>query len=252
MSGGTAPSAPRPAPGRIRVGMSGFSYPAWKGVFYPERITPADMLSVYATRFSTVEINATYRRMPTPDLIARWRDAVDGDFTFALKANQRITHFRRLRDTADLLEEFLGCAEVLGPRRGPILFQVHPTMKQDLDAVDAFFAALPAAGAYAFEPRKEAFLTDGFLALLERHGVALALNDGVFTPGSYPVTAGFAYLRLRLARYSPWIIAERRRVVLDLAARGIDVYVFFMHEDDPRAALQALRFQELVGAAPDR
>lgn len=236
----------------IRVGTSGFSYPEWKGVFYPEKTKPADMLAFYATRFGAVEINAFFRRFPREPILTKWREAVPEDFRFSLKASFRITHAKKLVGTTEDVADFMKAAEPLGARLGPVLFQIPATLRFDAGRLRAFFAVLPPGRHYAFEPRDESYKTEAFRDALAEHGVAHCLNDEIFDASSYRVTAPFAYFRFRKEDYAPSELEARADVVRCLAAAGVDVYAFFMHEDDPKAALQALRFQELVGAAaPD-
>ncbi len=121
---------------RVRVGTSGWNYTEWKGSFYPDDMKPAAMLPYYATRFGTVEVNATFYRMPTPKVVAGWTAAVPAEFTFVLKAPQRITHFARLRDVDESVRIFCDVARGLGARLGPLLFQLPPNFKKDLGRVE--------------------------------------------------------------------------------------------------------------------
>src|SRR4029453_15600174 len=122
----------------ILVGTSGYNYPEWKGSFYPPDLPAAKMLPYYAERFSTVEINYTFYRMPTAKLVTGWAAQVPADFRFTLKAPRRITHHLKLRDAADPPRAFLDAAAELGPRLGALLFQLPPTFKKDLAAFDEF------------------------------------------------------------------------------------------------------------------
>src|SRR5215470_17675297 len=117
----------------VLTGTSGYSYKEWKGRFYPEKIKAAEMLAFYAGRFPTVEVNNTFYRMPSADLLRRWAEETPEGFTFVLKAPQRITHQKRLGDVADDVGYFLKTAEALGPKLGPLLFQLPPYMKKDAD-----------------------------------------------------------------------------------------------------------------------
>src|SRR6187551_2210195 len=125
---------------KSRVGTSGFSYAEWKGGFYPKGTKSGDMLPYYASRLSTVEVNNTFYRLPRPPLLEGWRERTPDGFTFAVKASRRITHFKKLRDTGDLLDYLLQNLVVLGPRLGPILFQLPPTVRIDLELLRGFLA----------------------------------------------------------------------------------------------------------------
>ena len=113
----------------IRVGTSGYNYPEWRGSFYPDRFPTACMLAYYAERFDTVEINYSFYRMPSPKTVADWVAETPEGFTFALKASRRITHDARLRDVAEPLRHFVDVARGLGPKLGPLLFQLPPNLK---------------------------------------------------------------------------------------------------------------------------
>ena len=126
----------------LYVGTSGYSYKEWKGSFYPEKIQAKDMLSYYSERLSTVEINATFYRMPKADLLENWKAQVPPGFRFSLKASQRITHFKRLKETEPETKYFLETAGVLGDQLGVVLFQLPPNMKKDLPRLESFLQLL--------------------------------------------------------------------------------------------------------------
>ncbi|HEX6738305.1 MAG TPA: DUF72 domain-containing protein, partial [Vicinamibacteria bacterium] len=117
----------------VRVGTSGYSYKPWKGPFYPEGLPDSQMLPFYAGRFSTVELNNTFYRMPSRDVVARWAEETPPNFVFVLKASRRITHVKRLKDVGDALEYFLETTALLDAKRGPVLYQLPPFLKQDLE-----------------------------------------------------------------------------------------------------------------------
>lgn len=138
---------------RLRVGTSGFGYDQWEGGFYPEGLAADDRLGFYAERFRTVELNNTFYRMPKRDVLRRWAAAVPDGFRFAVKASRRITHEGRLQDAAGVLEILLRQLDVLGERRGPILFQAPHWLRKDVDRLRAFVARLPPGTLGAFELR---------------------------------------------------------------------------------------------------
>lgn len=231
--------------GIVRVGMSGFSYPEWIGEIYPRGTKRKDMLATYATIFPAVEINMSYRRNPLPKTIDTWRDAVADGFTFAMKANQRITMWKRLVDTADDIAESMTIYRGLQDHLGPVLFQLHPTTRFDAAVFDAFCAGLVEGGRYALEPRHASWMTSQARDTLRHHGVALCLNDDFFEPDTYAVTGPFAYFRFHRELYEPDDLTARAKLVRMLAS-DVDVYAFFAHEDNPDSVRPALRFQELV------
>jgi uncharacterized protein YecE (DUF72 family) len=233
---------------RVLAGTSGYSYPAWKGRFYPADLPKSRMLEAYAHRFPTVEINATFYRMPTPHGLATWRAGVPSDFTFALKAPQRISHMKRLLDCEALVARFYEAAAELGPRLGPVLFQLHPGMKADVGRLNAFLALLPRGGRTTFEFRHPSWFEDGVFRALEDAGAALCVADT--DDGETPMvpTSTFGYLRLRRASYDLAALACWRERIARQPWR--DAYVYFKHEDEARGPLFATAFTLLddVGA----
>ena len=225
--------------------MSGFSYPEWIGDIYPQGTKRKDMLATYATIFPVVEINMSYRRNPLPKTIDTWRDAVPDGFGFAMKANQRITMWKRLVDTADDIAAGVELYRGLQDHLGPILFQLHPTTKFDADIFDAFCAGLVPGCHYTLEPRHASWMTADAHDALRRHGVALCLNDYFFEPLAHAITASFTYFRFHKELYEPADLEARAELVRGLASDA-DVYAFFAHEDNPDSVRPALRFQELV------
>lgn len=215
---------------RVRVGTSGFSYAEWRGSFYPKDLKSNQMLRYYAGELSTVEINNTFYRMPKPELLAGWREQVPEDFRFVLKAPRRITHHEKLADSADAVLHLYQIAATLGPRLGPILFQLPPFFQRDVPRLEDFLGSLPTGLRAAFEFRHVSWLDDAVTSTLARHGAALCLADTgeAETPTSLPSTADFGYLRLRSEAYTPedlraW--AERIR-----RSNWQEAYVFFKHE----------------------
>jgi uncharacterized protein YecE (DUF72 family) len=216
----------------IYVGTSGYNYPEWKGNFYPANLAAAKMLPYYAERFSTVEINYTFYRMPTASLVAGWAAQVPAHFKFTLKAPKRITHDRRLRDVGDAVRGFCEAASELGPRLGALLFQLPPNFKKDLAVFDDFLGTLPPRVCGAFEFRHESWLDDEVYARLRDRNLALCIADSEKRSTPVIATADYAYLRLRDEGYAEAHIAEWALTVKDLSTRCNDVYVYFKHEDE--------------------
>lgn len=228
--------------------MSGFSYPEWIGDVYPEGTRRVGMLAEYAKIFNAVEINMSFRRTPQESTIDRWRDAVGDAFRFTMKANQVITHWRRLVDVGEDVSSFLERARRLGERLGAVLFQVPSSMTFNTGVIDAFGASLPSGSTYALEPRDASFLTSDAGDVLSTHGIALCLNDDLFDPSSYRVTGPVAYFRFHRDSYDANAIAERASLVRSIADDGTDVYVFFAHEDNPESVKPALAMQDALAA----
>ena len=216
----------------IHVGTSGYNYPEWKGSFYPESLAASKMLPYYAERFSTVEINYTFYRMPTAKLVTGWAAQVPHDFRFTLKAPKRITHDRKLKDVGDTVRGFCEAAAELGPQLGALLFQLAPTFKKDLAVFDQFLAVLPPRLCAAFEFRHDSWLDEEVYARLRDRNLALCIADSEKRSTPVMTTAEYAYLRLRDEGYTEQHIAEWAEKVRELASRCNDVYVYFKHEDE--------------------
>ena len=233
------------------VGTSGYSYPEWKGSFYPAKFPPKQMLGYYAARFRTVEINNTFYRAPTAPSLSAWADQVPADFRFVLKAPQDITHVKRLAGAGGAASSLFGAAEALGQRLGPVLFQLPPNFRKDVPLLRAFLASLPAGAAVAFEFRNREWFCDPVFEALRERGVALCAadaDDGLEAP--LVPTAARGYVRLRRADYtdaalSAW--AERLR-----AQDWHDCYVFFKHEDAGTGPRFAARLLELLAETEGR
>ncbi|HZP34950.1 MAG TPA: DUF72 domain-containing protein [Methylomirabilota bacterium] len=215
----------------IRVGTSGYNYPEWRGSFYPEKFPTSRMLAYYAERFSTVEINYTFYRMPSARTIAAWVAETPEHFSFTLKAPQRITHIARLRDIADPLRYFLDTAAGLGHKLGPVLFQLPPNFKKDVERLDGLLALLPAGLRCAFEFRNESWLAPEVYQRLRAANAALCVADTEESTTPLEPTADWGYLRLRDEGYSEADIAEWASRITALGAQWRDTFVYFKHEE---------------------
>ena len=231
----------------IWVGTSGYNYPEWKGSFYPSDLPAAKMLPYYAERFSTVEINYTFYRMPTAKLVTGWAAQVPADFRFTLKAPRRITHDRKLRDVADSLRAFLEAGSELGPRLGALLFQLPPTFKKDLAALDEFLAALPPRVCGAFEFRHDSWLDEEVYARLRDRNLALCIADSEKMSTPIHITADYAYFRLRDEGYAPDDIGRWADVIARDTASCRDVFVYFKHEEQGKGPEFARLLMDRLG-----
>jgi uncharacterized protein YecE (DUF72 family) len=205
------------------------------------------MLAAYAERLPTVEINATFYRMPQPRTLAGWRGQVPREFVFALKAPQRITHLKRLAGAEDDVAFFLGAAAELGDALGPVLWQLPPTFRKDLPRLRAFLALLPRGGRHALEFRHASWRSDDVLAALSEAGVAVCVADDEGGTSPLAATAGFGYLRLRRPDYDDAALARWADAVR--AQPWSEAFVFFKHEDEARGPDFALRFGAAAGSA---
>ena len=193
----------------VYVGTSGYSYKEWKGNFYPEKIPAKEMLRYYSERLSTVEINATFYRMPQPSMLENWKEQVPPQFRFSLKASQRITHFKRLKETDEETKYFLETASVLADQLGVVLFQLPPNMKKDLPRLETFLGQLPQTTPAAFEFRHPTWFDDDVLDLLRSQNRPLVVSDTDDMPTTHiDKTADWGYLRLRRVNYSEENLVE--------------------------------------------
>ena len=230
----------------LYVGTSGYSYKEWKGSFYPEKLPAKDMLPYYASRLHAVELNNTFYRMPQPSMVESWRAQVPDNFRFSVKASQRITHFKRLKDAAAETKFMLETVSALEDRLGVVLFQLPPNMKKDLERLETFLKDLPTETRAAFEFRHPTWFEDDVLALLRSQNRALVVSDTDDMPAHHiDKTADWGYMRLRRVQYSEadligWL--EKMRV-----QEWQTTYVFFKHEDEgtgPKLAAQFVALNE--------
>jgi uncharacterized protein YecE (DUF72 family) len=230
---------------RILAGTSGWSYPAWRGRFYPARLPSSRLLAAYAARLPAVEVNATFYRMPRGETLAGWGATVPPGFVFALKAPRRITHARRLAGAEDDVRRFLTAAAELGSALGPVLWQLPPSTRKDLPRLRAFLALLPRGGRFAFEFRHASWYDDHVLGALAAAGAALCVSDEDDREGPLIATAPFGYLRLRRTDYDDLALARWRDRVH--AQPWSEAFVFFKHEDAARGPEHALSFGGYAG-----
>lgn len=229
----------------LYVGTSGFSYKEWKGSFYPEDLAEKRMLHYYGERFRTVEINNTFYRMPKISVLQAWAGEVPGDFKFALKAPQRITHQQRLKDAGDALSYLLEVTAVLQERLGPLLFQLPPYFKKDVPRLRDFLALLPSQRRAAFEFRHASWFDDEVFQLLRDHDAALCVaeaEDDLEVP--FVSTGDWGYLRLRRPDYGDAQLKRWAKLVLEQDWR--EAFLFFKHEEAGKGPLLAKRFLELA------
>jgi len=187
------------------IGTSGWQYKDWRGRFYPQGLPQRLWLEHYAESFDVVEVNNAFYRLPERGTFAKWRERTPAGFLFAVKMSRYLTHVKRLREPAEPVARFLGRADALGDKLGPVLLQLPPTLKADLGALAETLKQFPAYVQVAVEPRHQSWFTPALQELLHRHGAALSWADRGGRPLS-PLweTADFGYLRLHEGRAKPW------------------------------------------------
>jgi len=215
----------------IRIGTSGYNYPEWRGSFYPEKFPTKQMLPYYAERFSTVEINYTFYRMPNAKTVAGWDAETPAGFSFTLKAPQRITHIARLREIDDALRYFLHTTAGLGPKLGPVLFQLPPNFKKDLGRLESLLGKLPSGLRCAFEFRHESWFADDVYARLRAANAALCVADTEEATTPLEVTADWGYFRLRDQGYTADDLRQWSGTIQRLGDKWRDAFVYFKHEE---------------------
>jgi len=230
---------------RVLAGTSGYSYPEWKGNFYPEKMSAKDMLGYYAGRFPTVEINNTFYRMPTEKLLSGWADQVPESFTFVIKASKRITHDLRLKEVAEPLGYFVRITSTLGARLGPLLFQLPPNFKKDLERLKGFFEAMPERRRVAFEFRHASWFDDEVFEVLRGQGAALCVADTGEEPAAPLVaTTDWGYMRLRREDWSDDELREWARRIQEQPWG--EAFVFMKHEEEGKGPKLAARLMEFL------
>jgi uncharacterized protein YecE (DUF72 family) len=232
---------------RLLVGTSGFSYKEWKGSFYPEDLPASEMLRFYAERLSAVEINNTFYRMPRAETLAQWAEQVPPHFVFVLKASQRITHQKRLKQAEDAVDYFFRTAATLGARLGPVLFQLPPNLKKDLPRLTDFLSALPAEVRAAFEFRHVSWFEEDVFEALRAGGAALCLAEDETLETPLVATTGWGYARLRRQDYVPADLERRARSYR--TQPWSELFVFLKHEEGGRGPALAREFAEFFEAA---
>ncbi|HTT63427.1 MAG TPA: DUF72 domain-containing protein [Bryobacteraceae bacterium] len=226
---------------RLFAGTSGFAYAQWKPRFYPAKLPSSQFLEHYARRLNSVEINYTFRRMPSASTLENWVAATPPGFLFALKGHMRITHIMRLRNAAEATGVFLRAIDPLRAARrlGPVLFQLPPQMRCDLEVLQSFLDILPADLRYAFEFRHASWLVDEVYRKLEKRNISLCVAESEKFEVPEVITADFVYYRLRKPEYTPEDIESFAGRARELLGQGKDLFLMFKHEETPDGALNA-------------
>jgi len=212
----------------LYVGTSGFSYPSWRGGFYPEKTRPKDFLRFYAGRFPSVELNTSFYQLPAEEQFRTWAEQTPPEFRFAVKMTGRITHGSRL----ELVGAFCERVRALVERLGPVLVQFPPTRPRDDGFLELLRGSLDPELEYAFEFRHESW----------------ADADVPVRVNSLEADAPFRYLRLREPPYDDEALAAWAERLRPLLEDGVRVYCYFKHEDDPTGPAYAERLAELLSS----
>jgi uncharacterized protein YecE (DUF72 family) len=240
----------------IWIGTSGWVYKEWAGHFYPKGWPKKDEFSYYIRHFPTVEINATFYRLPTPQMVRGWNARSPKGFIFAVKGSRFLTHIKRLRDTGPGLRKYFSRLAPLGDRTGPILWQLPPNFQKNDDNVARlarFLKKLPARYQHAVEFRHPTWMDEATFDLLREHHAANVWISSLRMPQDYTLTSNFVYLRfhgLKDGAYHDYTTAELQpwaKQLKDAASRGLPCYVYFNNDLNTRAPLNAEALMKLVG-----
>lgn len=235
---------------KIHVGTSGYGYKEWKGIFYPEKISPKEMLRFYGERLNAVEINYTFYHMPTANVLASWAEQVPDDFAFAIKAPQVITHLKQLWHVGEETDYFFRTLSVLDRKLGPVLFQFPKSFHANRPVLEEFLPLIPGNRQCAFDFRSPTWFVPDILDLLREKGFSLCIEDTDEKPADEIIsTAKWGYLRLRRSDYTEAELKQWLERIL--SQKWKQAFVFFKHEEEgkaPGGPEVALRFLELADA----
>jgi len=241
--------------GKIRIGTSGWSYPAWWGPFFPPSVRKKDALAYYVTQFDSVELNNPFYRTPTLDAVRSWAETAPGTFRFAWKASKFITHWKRLsKACANSLDLMYSRLEPLGAKAGPVLFQLPPQMKADAQRLSDFAAMLDRRWRYSFEFRDRSWYADDVIDILRAHDLALCISDHADAPAPWVRTASFVYVRGHgpsgryHGNYSDKMLEDWAAAIAKWRAQGADAWCFFDNDVKSAAPFDAARLKTLLRA----
>ena len=240
--------------GKFYIGTSGWHYDHWKGPFYPSDLASKGFLDHYLKFFSTVEINRTFYGLPLRKVFTGYAKKVPAAFVFSVKASRFITHVKRLKNPKLPLRRLFSRIEGLGPHLGPILFQLPPNWKVNVERLHSFLKALPRGRRYVFEFRDSSWLVEEVYELLKRYGAGFCIYELDHFITHVVETADFIYVRLHGpkaaygGKYSLAALKKWARLFRQAASKGKDVYCYFDNDEAGYAALNAKTLKQLLKA----
>jgi uncharacterized protein YecE (DUF72 family) len=238
--------------GRLHIGTSGFSYDHWKGIFYPEGLKSREWLEFYCRSFDTVELNSSFYHLPSEKVVESWRQRTPRDFLYAVKASRYITHRLKLSGVDDSLRLFYGRMEHLGPKLGPILFQLPPSLKIDLDKLADFCGLLKDKHRHVIEFRHESWDTDETLSILREHNVCACFVSMPGIESIEEVTSDFIYIRfhgaeeLYASKYTKKQLQIWRDLISEYRRSNLDIYAYFNNDYNAFAVENAMSLKDLL------
>jgi uncharacterized protein YecE (DUF72 family) len=239
------------------VGTSGWVYPHWVDRFYPKTVRAKDRFGHYAAAFDTVEINGSFYRLPSETTVRAWAEQAPAGFVYAWKASRYITHAKKLKDVGESLALVFGRMAPLGDAFGPVLFQLPPQLRLNLERLASFLALLPKGRRIALEFRHPSWYAPAVLKLLADHDVALCISDHHDAPAPWEPTASFAYVRGHgpggryVDRYASGELTRWAKRIGEWIAEGRDVYAYFDNDIDGAAPLDAHDLKTALGQCGD-
>jgi uncharacterized protein YecE (DUF72 family) len=239
---------------RLLAGTSGWVYPHWRGVFYPEDLPEDRWFSYFAERFDTVEINNTFYRLPSRQTFENWRDMAPSGFLFTVKASRYITHRKKLKDPEEGLANFYGNLEGMGEACAAVLFQLPPNFGVNLERLEHFLDVMPRRYRIVFEFRHASWLDDDVYSALAKHNAAVCSADSPFHPGPRVSTADFDFFRMHgghrrgAPKYSDGELDALAGELAQKLDAGRDVFVYFNNDYQGYAIENALALKDAVGA----
>jgi len=235
------------------IGTSGWVYPHWRGVVYPADLPTSQWLAYYAARFDTVEVNNSFYRLPSEEAFRHWREAAPDGFLYSVKVSRYITHMKKLAGVEEALSVFLERSRLLGEHLGPLLYQLPPRWRANINRLRDFLQMLPHDLQHVFEFRHCSWLEDGVLDLLAQEGAALCIVSLPDFPCEIRATAPFVYIRLHGAEAKYASLYSERELqwwaeqILGFLESGKDVYAYFDNDACGYAIANAQRLEEIVG-----
>ncbi len=237
----------------VRIGTSGWSYPHWRGAFYPRDLPASRWFQYYLERFDAVEINYSFYQLPSEKTFEHWRDEAPKDFVFAVKASRFITHMKKLKDPGKTLRPFMERVVLLRKKLGPILFQLPPRWRLDIGRLQYFLEGLDRRYRYAIEFRDPSWFDDRVYEALASHRVAFCIYDLDGRQSPREVTTDLAYVRLHgpegpyRGRYDDRALSDWARTIRAWAGQGKSVHCYFDNDEKAFAAQNAQRLKGMLG-----
>jgi uncharacterized protein YecE (DUF72 family) len=238
---------------RVWIGTSGWTYDGWRGPFYPKHVAKKDWLAWYGKQFPSTEINGSFYRTPSLEAVRAWREQTPKDFLFAWKASKFITHWKRLTNSENSIELMVTRLEVLGPKAGPVLFQLPPHFKANRERLVSFLKLLPKRYQYVFEFRDRGWYADAILDVLRDHDISLCLSDHHDAPTPWEVTARHVYVRGHgpgghyRDNYPDKTLRQWADKIETWKRQRRTVYCYFDNDQKSAAPADAKRLMQLLG-----